>query len=94
MPNQTCTGRINSSPFSLPNRVRPGPVAQSSGVYGSLSMWAAWVPPNRTWPMILNWNPRHAEALKVTRNQDVIQSQRLGITKAPKPRRAPRDWRA
>ena len=44
--------------------------------------------------MILNWNPRFAEALKVMRNQDVIRFQRRGYAKALKPRRASRDWRA
>jgi hypothetical protein len=29
-------------------------LSQSFGVYGSLSMRAAWVPPNRRWRMILN----------------------------------------
>src|SRR5215203_975408 len=29
-------------------------MSQSFGVYGSLSMPAAWMPPNRRWPMILN----------------------------------------
>src|SRR3954452_21033731 len=29
-------------------------MSQSFGVYGSLRMRAAWVPPNRRWPMILN----------------------------------------
>src|SRR5215210_5917503 len=31
-----------------------GGLSQSFGVYGSLNMRAAWVPPNRRWPMILN----------------------------------------
>src|SRR3954465_626611 len=29
-------------------------MSQSFGVYGSLSMRAAYAPPNRRWPMILN----------------------------------------
>src|ERR671928_191655 len=29
-------------------------LSPSFGVYGSLSMPAAWVPPNRRWPVILN----------------------------------------
>src|SRR5215218_1182518 len=29
-------------------------MSQSFGVYPALSMWAAWMPPNRRWPMLLN----------------------------------------
>src|SRR4051812_9863988 len=34
--------------------LRPKGLSQSFGVYGSLSMQAAWLPPNRRQPMILN----------------------------------------
>src|SRR5215203_6135230 len=39
--------------FLLLRKGRPH-MSQSFGVYGSLNMQAAWVPPNRRWPMILN----------------------------------------
>src|SRR5215212_331227 len=46
-------GPHRSRRFLLLLKGRPH-MSQSFGVYGSLSMRAAYAPPNRRWPMILN----------------------------------------
>src|SRR3954453_7491352 len=54
-------------------------MSQSFGVYGSFSMGAAYAPPNRRWPMILN---ALVEKLK-RRSQDDFKGRHYEATLIP-----------